>query len=251
MKLRFAPISLALGLLALAGCGEGTGGNVSAPAASVTAAPAPAGRNWTETVSVTPEGGFLMGNPNAPIKLVEYGARTCPTCGAFSREAAQPLEQKYVASGKVSFEFRDYLVHGAQDLAATLLGQCGGPQPFFPILDQMFASQDQWLNRLFTTAQSDPGFEQRLQAQQPAQQMTTLAETMGLIDFVKQRGIPEAKARACLVDTAKMDRLAKQTQEATQSGQVTGTPTFYLNGERIENAVSWPQVEQALKQAGA
>lgn len=246
MKLRLALVSLGL---ALAGCGDG-GGNSSAPAAPVAAATPPAGQSWTETVAVTPEGGFRMGNPDAPIKLVEYGARTCPTCGAFSRESATPLEQNYVASGKVSFEFRDFLVHGAQDLSAALLGQCGGPQPFFPILDQMFASQDQWLNRLFETARSDPGFEQRLQAQPPAQQMVTLAETMGLIDFVKQRGIPEARARACLADTAKMDQLAKQTQEATSSGQVTGTPTFYLNGEKID-AVSWTQVEQALKRAGA
>lgn len=245
MKLRHAfPF-----VLLLAGCGKGD--DRKEAAAPVAAVAAPAGQDWTQTVATTPEGGFLMGNPNAPIKLVEYGARTCPTCGAFSRSGAQPLERDYVATGKVSFEFRDYLVHGAQDLAATLLGQCGGAQPFFPILDQMYATQETWLGKLFARAQGDPSFERTLQAQPPAQQMVTFAETMGLIDFVKQRGIPEAKARACLTDTAAMDRLAKRTQDATSSGQVTGTPTFYLNGERVENAVSWDQVREALKRAGA
>lgn len=237
--------------LLLAACGGNGGGNSSEPAAPVAAVKPPAGQDWTQTVSVTPEGGFVMGNPNAPIKLVEYGARTCPTCGAFSKEAAEPLARDYVATGKVSFEFRDYLVHGSQDLAAALLGQCGGPGAFFPILDQMYASQEQWLNKLFAAAQGDPSFEGRLQAQTPAQQMATLADTMGLVDFVKQRGVPEPRARACLADTTKMDQLAKATQEATQSGRVTGTPTFYLNGERIENAVSWPQVRDALERAGA
>lgn len=237
--------------LALAACGGGGGTNSSEPAAAVAAVRPPAGQDWTQTVSATPEGGFVMGNPNAPLKLVEYGARTCPTCGAFSKEAAEPLARDYVATGKVSFEFRDFLVHGAQDLAAALLGRCGGPQPFFPILDQMYASQEEWLNKLFARAQADPSFEARMQAQTPAQQMATLADTMGLVDFVKQRGIPEAKARACLADTARMDELAKRTQEATQSGRVTGTPTFYLNGERVENAVNWTQVREALERAGA
>lgn len=243
MKLRFALASLAF---ALAGCGEG--GGSSAPAAPVQAQAAPAGQSWTETVVRTPEGGFRMGNPDAPIKLVEYGARTCPACGAFSRAAATPLEQNYVASGKVSFEFRDFLVHGAADLAAALLGQCGGTATFFPILDQMYANQDAYLDRL---QQAGPAFQERLNAMQPAQAITALGEQMGLIDFVKQRGVPEAQARTCLADQAAQDRLVKLTQNAQAGGTVTGTPTFMINGRPVEGAVSWPDVEQALKAAGA
>src|SRR4051812_43521423 len=71
-----------LPLLALAACGSG-GDNASAPVTSSTpvaqAAP-PAGKQWVDVVSKTPEGGYVQGNPNAPIKLVEYGARMCPTC---------------------------------------------------------------------------------------------------------------------------------------------------------------------------
>lgn len=234
--------------LALAACsGEATGDNATS-AAPVAAATAPAGRSWTETVVQTPEGGFRMGNPNAPIKLVEYGARTCPTCGAFSREAATPLEQNYVASGKVSFEFRDFLVHGAPDLAAALLGQCGGTATFFPVLDQMYANQDSYLDRL---QQGGAAFQERLNSLAPTAAITALGEQMGLIDFVKQRGLPEAKARACLSDQATIDRIAKQSQAAQASGKVTGTPTFLLNGEPVQGAVGWRQVEDALKRAGA
>jgi protein-disulfide isomerase len=240
---RFATIPL---VLALAACGDGasTGGNTTAP--PVAAVAAPAGQDWTETVSRTAEG-FRMGNPNAPIKLVEYGARTCPTCGAFSREAAEPLK-RYVATGKVSFEFRDFLVHGAPDLAAALLGQCGGEQVFFPILDQMYADQNAYLDRL---QQGGAALEQRLQALPPRQQIGAIGEAMGLVDFVKQRGVPETQARACLADNASQDRLTKQTQELTASQRVTGTPTFYLNDEPLANTVSWQQVEQALKARGA
>ncbi|WP_375426963.1 DsbA family protein [uncultured Sphingomonas sp.] len=242
---RFA---LALPLLALASCSGESGTAATGNATTLAATPAPAGRNWTETVTRTPEGGYRMGNPDAPVKLVEYGARTCPTCGAFSREAAEPLAKNYVASGKVSFEFRDFLVHGAPDLAAALLGQCGGTATFFPLLDQMYAAQPATLDRL---QQGGAALEQRLQALPPRGQIAALGDAMGLVDFVKQRGIPEAKARACLADTAAQDALTKASGDAQASGAVTGTPTFLLNGAPIPGAVAWPQVEQALKAAGA
>jgi hypothetical protein len=50
---------------------QGASGNSSAP---IEAVAAPNGGDWTKTVVATPEGGFLMGNPNADVKLVEFGS---------------------------------------------------------------------------------------------------------------------------------------------------------------------------------
>jgi protein-disulfide isomerase len=233
--------------LALAACSGGDSSNTTQAAAPVAAATAPAGQNWTETVVKTDEG-YLMGNPNAPIKLVEYGARSCPTCGAFGREAFKPLTDNYVSTGKVSFEFRDFLVHGAPDVALTLLGQCGGTAPFFPILEQMYQNQNAFLDKLQTMP---PAMQQSLANLAPTAVATKLAEHMGAIDFVKQRGIPEAKARACLADQKQLEIMAKPTENAMQSGTVTGTPTFLLNGKKMENVLSWSEMEKALKAAGA
>ena len=78
---------------------------------------------------------------------------------------------------------------------------------------------------------------------------------MGLIDFVKERGLPEAAARKCIADQAQVNQLTKQTQDngpgPVGNGLVTGTPTFLINGEAQAGAVSWAAVEQALKKAGA
>ena len=239
--------ALAVLPLALAACSGGDTSNTTQAAAPVAAATAPAGQNWTETVVKTDEG-YLMGNPNAPIKLVEYGARSCPTCGAFAREAFKPLTDNYVSTGKVSFEFRDFLVHGAPDVALTLLGQCGGTAPFFPILEQMYQNQNAFLDKLQTMP---PAMQQSLANLAPTAVATKLAEHMGAIDFVKQRGIPEAKARACLADQKQLEIMAKPTENAMQSGTVTGTPTFLLNGKKMENVLSWSEMEKALKAAGA
>ena len=233
--------------LTLAGCGGPADTSATATANSVAAAPAAAGQDWTKTVSKTAEGGYVMGNPDAAVKLVEYGSRTCPTCGAFGQTATKPLQDNYIKTGKVSFEFRDFLIH-APDLGVAILGECAGPAPFFPILEEMFAGQSGFLTKMEATP---PEFQQRLQGMSPSQQATAWVEYLGYLDFVKQRGVTEAQARACLADTARIDAVAKVSETGMRDQQVTGTPTFLLNGKKIDGAVSWPQVEQALKAAGA
>jgi protein-disulfide isomerase len=240
--------AIALSTLLLAGCSGETGGNASGAAPTPMAAiQPPAGKSWAETVVKTPEGGYRIGNPDAPIKLVEYGSRLCPTCGAFGQAAMKPIENTYVASGKVSFEFREFMVHGAPDFAPALLGRCGGEAPFFPILEQMLVAQSTILPKMESAGE----FQASLQGQPPAQVFTAWAERLGYIDFVKQRGIPEAKARACLTDMTQIEALSTMTEKASTDMKVTGTPTFFLNGKMLEGQVSWPQVEQSLKAAGA
>ncbi len=233
--------------LALAACGGGNDGNsISAAPNSVAAAPAPAGQDWTQVVSKTAEGGYVMGNPNAAIKLIEYGSRTCPTCGAFGQTGMRPLEETYVKSGKVSYEFRDFLVH-APDLGVAILGHCAGAAPFFPILEQMYLEQPAFLEKL----EGAGPFQQSIQGQPPAQQAAAWANHLGYVDFVKQRGVTDAQAKACLADPKMLTEVANLSETAMRDQDVTGTPTFMLNGQKLDGAVSWPQVEQALKGAGA
>lgn len=243
MKLAYP---LALGL-ALAGCSkEDADGTVSAT--PIAAVAAPAGQNWTEVVVKTPEGGYRMGNPNASLKLIEYGARLCPACGAFAREGFKPLTERYVASGKVSFEFRDFLIHGPVELALAALGQCGGPAPFFPILEQTYQNQDTFIQKWQAMT---PAAQQALAGKSPPEIARAYADATGAVDFVKQRGIPDAKARACLADQSGLEAVAKPTDVASSNGTVTGTPTFILNGKPLTGVVGWSQMETALKAAGA
>ncbi len=238
--------------LALAACGGGDKGNSAAPVSSapVAAVTAPAGQNWIDMVAKTPEGGYREGNPNAPIKLVEYGSRNCPYCGLFGRTAPEPLRKNYISTGKVSWEFRDFLIHGAPDLAAALLNQCVPTEAFFPVLDQFFANQDQFLARTEQLVKTNPALVQQLQAMAPPQAAVAFAEQLGMIDFMKQRGVPEAKARQCLADQKKIDEIAKVNADAASEHGVSGTPTFFINGKKAE-AGSWEQLEPLLQAAGA
>ncbi len=243
-------IALALiPLLALTACG-GDDANSTAPIASGTAvapAPAPTGQAWVDVVAKTPEGGYVQGNPNAPIKLVEYGSRNCPVCIRFAAEGVEPLRAKYISTGKVSYEFRDFLIHGAPDFAAALLNQCVPTEAFFPVLDQLFANGEQFDQRLRA---ANPQVVQQLQGLLPAQAAAGFADVMGYVEFIKQQGVPEAKARACLADQKAGEAIAKMNADAVNQN-LPGTPTFIINGKVVPNTASWDRLEPALQAAGA
>lgn len=236
---------IALPLLALAACSGGGTGNDAAPAAPVAAASPPAGQQWSDVVSETAEGGYRVGNPDAPVKMVEYGARLCPGCKLLSDNGYEPLMRDFVSTGKVSFEFRDFMIHGAPELALAALGRCGGGAPFFPLLEQMYTDQNQFADKAQQVTQAQLA---AIEGQPPARVVSFWAGAIGAIDYVKQRGIPEAKARACVGDAALIEKIGKITQDA--SSEVTSTPTVLVNGTKVEQP-SWQGVQAALKQAGA
>lgn len=240
--------SIAAAAVLLAGCGdqEAATGNASGGTTTAAAIPAPNGGDWTQTVSQTPEGGFVMGNPNAPVKLVEYASMTCSHCAEFSEAGAQPLIDKYVKTGQVSYEIRNF-VRDPADLAAALLARCGGPGPYFKLTDQMFAAQEQWIGRL---QDMSPAEQQALQAAQPQQVVGAMADKAGLVQFVRVRGIPAERAQQCLANEAELNRLVQMTQKATQDyPRMPGTPTFVINGEMVEAAGTWEALEPKIREA--
>ena len=245
-------VVLAAAALALVGCAKGNdiATDNAAAATPIAIIKPPPGQSWTDVTMKTPEGGYVMGNPDAPIKLVEYGSRTCPICGAFGRAGMQPLETVYVKSGKVSYEYRDYLVHGPPDLPASLLGRCVGTAAFFPILEAMYQGQAPFEEKLQDQTATSALQQKLANASGPAI-ANGWADYMGFVDFIKQHGVPEAKARACLNDQTAIDELTKMMTVANNAPwAVTGTPNFYINGKKVD-ANTWADLEPTLKAAGA
>ena len=231
---------------ALAGCGGGSGNNVAATgndAAPLTQIAAPNNGDWTQIVDRTPEGGYRMGNPAAPVKLVEYGSITCPHCAHFS-ETSAPLRERYVRSGQVSYEFRPFLIH-PQDPPVFMLIECQAPGAFFRLTDQLFATQEQWLGRLQNVPQEQL---QQVSGLPPQQQGAELVRLMGLDQFFTQRGMPQARIASCLADNQALQQLGAITQRASSQEEVNQTPTFILNGQKLEES-DWPGVEGRLRAA--
>jgi len=233
--------------LILAACGGGNGGNASEadmnkPLAQIKA---PQG-DWTQVVSETPEGGFRMGNPNAPVKLVEYASLSCPHCAEFEEQGAPTLRDKYVKSGQVSWEFRTFVLFGS-DPGVSMLLHCQGATPFFRLSEELYANQAQWGEKLRGVTDDQ---QTRWQNMGPQAAAADMVRFLGLDEFFRQRGMPQSKIDSCLADPANLKQVGDITQRGTGEG-VTGTPTFFINGKMAPETASWkalqPQLRAAIK----
>jgi len=237
----FCAVPLALGLAA---CGSDDEGSATAePVAKVAA---PAGQQWTDVAAITPEGGWLTGNPNAPIRLVEYGSPTCPACAHFSVTGMQQLRDDYVNSGRVNYELRIVPLHGTIDLVITRLLECGPKEAAHPLAEQLWANNAP----ILTTAQAAGAGLQDAMGLPENQRFIAFADRSGLLDFFAARGISRDQAAVCLSDAAAIRSLADRLVAQNDKDQITGTPTFFVNGSRMDD-IEWAAVEAALQRAGA
>ncbi|MCJ8157966.1 thioredoxin domain-containing protein [Sphingomonas sp. LaA6.9] len=246
MKRIFGLTALSL-TLALAACGSSDDAKTGEATSSAAPIAAPAGQNWADSVTQTEDGGFLMGNPNAPVKLVEYASLTCSHCAEFAEKGVPALKEKYISKGTVSLEVRNY-VRDPIDMTAALLSRCGGAGPYFQLTEQMFGEQAEWMNRYQSLGEA--GF-QRIQSLPPAQQFAELAKAGQLDQFVQQRGVSSQKAGQCLADKAAVDKLVAMNKKATEEYGLTGTPMFMINGQVVPDTAAWEALEPKLRAAGA
>ena len=151
-----------------------------------------------------------LGEPKAPVKMVEYASVACPVCGRWYREVFAAFKAKYIDTGKVYYTFREMLVGDAteQSMAAAgfLLARCAGRDKYFPITDAIFQNQNDIYN--------DP--------------------RAGLLKIAQANGLDEAKFTACVNDAAALQALNNRVQNYATVDGVNATPTFVVNGAAME-----------------
>jgi protein-disulfide isomerase len=239
-------------LLPLTACNKGKeAATADSSSAAYKPVPPPADGDWTKVVIATPAGGFMMGNPVAKVHLIEYGALTCPHCQRFDESGVTPLVDNYVKTGKISYEFRNYLL-SALDLAPSLIARCNGPAGFFPLTRALYKDQADWVGKV----QAAPKAQLEGLSTLPSNQLApTVAKLAGLPQWAAARGVPEVKSAQCLADSKEVDRLVQMTQDATtQYPDFPGTPTFIVNGKMVDTtgvteAQVWPTLEKKLKES--
>lgn len=216
--------------------------------ASVAAVAAqPAARNWVTAVSTTPTGSYVIGNPAAKAKLVEYLSYTCTHCAHFVGEASPSLKRDYVAKGRTSIEVR-HALRDPLDLAAALLARCDGPARFMGHSEAIFAAQNSWMTKgtEFGTANAE-----RLKTMPQEKALAELARGAGLTAIVQARGMAPTKINACLVSKPATEQLVAMTEEAWRQRKIPGTPAFLINGTIASGVVDWsslkPHLDAALK----
>ena len=244
-------LASAAAALALAGCkknqNQTEGTAASNETVTITQATPPPGGTWADVVNAT-SAGFMMGNPNAKVKLIEIGSLSCPHCKAFADEGVPRLVNDYVKAGKVSWEFRPYLIHGAVDMAANLVVRCNGLKTFFPLVEAIYKDQPVWMARVEATPQDKIAEIQNL----PTDKLfVEMANVLGFQDWAAARGVPQAKSNQCLTNEQMIEHEVQVTSDVqNQYPDFAGTPSFIINGKMLpKDVVSWEKLKPSLDEA--
>jgi protein-disulfide isomerase len=242
-SLRIALLS-SLGALALAGCGGGATDQSKEQEVVAKVAP-PAGKSWSQVVRVDGDG-VVMGNPDAPIKLEEYGAFTCGHCAQFAKDSHEELKRDFVDTGRVSYKLTPFMLHPVDAIAGAIV-KCTGPDRFFPLADATFLEHEAFVAG---ASKPQPGIEEAMKLP-PAQRFTALAKGWGIDQFYQQRGVPAATIQQCLAKVENVEAIEKGTNAGVEKYQITGTPTFIINGQVAEGVASWGPLRDRLRTMGA
>lgn len=164
----------------------------------------------------------VMGDPKAPIKLIEYASAGCGHCAAFAIEVMPKVEAEWIESGKVAYVLRDYPLDPVAT-SASMIARCLPKEQFYPFMDILFRNQATWY--------SVPPEERR----------------EALISVGLRAGLSREKVESCLNDKAVLERITKGHAEAATVLTIEATPTLFINGERISGAVPFSELDAKFK----
>lgn len=158
-----------------------------------------------------------IGNPEAPVVVIEYFSLTCGHCYRQHRDVYPAFRREFVDTGKVRFILRDYPLN-APALHAAQLAHCGGKERYFPFVETLFQQFEQW-----TTADD---------------------YIAALTKIGELGGVSEAQFKACLADKELEARILSVAIEGEQKYRVESTPSFIINGKLHEGEM---QIEKIGK----
>lgn len=161
------------------------------------------------------------GEPNAPITIVEYADFQCPSCGAFTRSTAPRLVEQYVRTGQAKIVFKHFAWIGEESRRAAEASACAHAQGrFWDYHDILYANQRGENSGAFSTA--------------------TLKRLAGAL------GLDQAQFDSCVDGRSYRAAVAADFNEVRSMG-LTGTPTFFVNGQRIVGAQPYAVFERAIQ----
>lgn len=165
-----------------------------------------------------------MGNPDAPVTVIEYASYTCPHCANFHEGNFQKLKAEYIDTGKINFIYRE-VYFDRYGLWASALARCAGPEKFFGITDLIYEGQSDWAR-----------------AGEPA------AIVDGLRKIGRLAGIESETLEACLQDAQKLRTLVAWYEENAGKHGIQSTPSFVINGTTHRN-MAWEEMSDLIDEA--
>ncbi|MDP2648042.1 MAG: DsbA family protein [Candidatus Yanofskybacteria bacterium] len=166
----------------------------------------------------------MLGNENAPVTIIEFSDFQCLYCRRFWKDTMAQLKSEYIDTGKVRFVYRDYPLTGGHPaaLVSALGGECAQDQgKFWEFHDKIFQEQDK-------------------------QGTGTIAYTVTEVKrWAQEIGLNAAEFNACVDSGKYSSEVEKDLADGSAAG-VNGTPTFFINGQRLVGALPFAQFKQVI-----
>ncbi len=171
---------------------------------------------------------IVLGADNAPVTLIEYASSTCPHCADFHENAFEQLKANYIDTGRVRYVFREFPTPPpAVAVAGFQLARCGGatPEQYFARLGEIFRQQ-----RAMFASGTMEGVRQKF------------------FEIGSAAGLSQEQVTQCINDEAGAERI-RRVIEGAEAFDVTGTPTFIINGQKAEGIGNYETLSTALDAA--
>ena len=161
----------------------------------------------------------MLGQPEAPITIIEYASLSCPHCAHFATEVLPKLKEKWIDPGKARWVLRAFPLDEAA-LRAEMVARCAPPDRYFALIETLFATQDKWV---------------------VAKDWQT-----ALQHIAQLAGVPKAKFDSCVADKALEDQVAQSRLTAASKLSVNSTPTFFINGKKFDGEPTYEAFDKVL-----
>jgi protein-disulfide isomerase len=145
-----------------------------------------------------------IGDPAAPVTIIEYSSMTCPHCAAFHANTLPELKERYIDAGKVRLVLRDFPLD-QNALRASMIAHCAGEDRYPQFVEVFFAQQASWAR-----------------ANDPVQALKQLAQLGGL---------SADKVDACLADKALEEAILQARLDGQEKYDIKSTPSFIIDGK--------------------
>ena len=172
-----------------------------------------------ELLRAGPLGDRAIGNPNAPVTVIEYASLTCPHCRKFHAEVFPRVKSAYIDTGKVRYIVREFPI-GRTAGAAAIINRCAPEEMYFFLLDAFLSRQAEWVTQ-----------EVRRDA---------------IYGVAKSSGMSRETFDKCLSNQTIIEGLTEVKQRGRQFG-VFGTPTFFVNGKKAQGAVTFDEMKALIE----
>ncbi|MGC1496217.1 MAG: DsbA family protein [Sulfitobacter sp.] len=167
---------------------------------------------------------MMIGNPDAPVTIIEYASYTCPHCAAFHAGPFKQLKAEYIDTGKINFIYRE-VYFDRFGLWASMVARCGGQDKFFGISDLIYKGQPEWTR-----------------AGEPA------AIAAELSKIGRLAGLDSDTLDACLKDGANAETLIAWEKQNREGDNITSTPSFVING-KLHSNMSYTDMKEIIDAA--